>query len=107
MKRMACYRNLWIKGNVLQHVSAYVCATFAGDIHCHLVCANFHSLPCVSEMAWVRLSNGEVTRTKLKTRKGDESADSRRNENIIPNGTSHHEKVRNSRVTSIAESKVI
>jgi len=47
------------------------------------------------EMAWVRLSNGEVTRTKLKTRKGDESADSRRNENIIPNGTSHHEKQNN------------
>jgi hypothetical protein len=49
-------------------------------------------------MAWVRLSNGEVAkRTKLKTRKGgdESSADSRRNDkkNIIPHGTSHHEKV--------------
>lgn len=52
------------------------------------------------EMAWVRLSNGEVAkRTKLKTRKGgdESSADSRRNDkkNIIPNGTSHHEKQNN------------
>merc|ERR1712223_1021829 len=50
------------------------------------------------EMAWVRLSNGEVARTKLKTRKGDEPADSRRNENIIPNGTSHHEKQQNNKI---------
>jgi len=52
------------------------------------------------EMAWVRLSNGEVAkRTKLKTRKGgdESSADSRRNDkkNIIPHGTSHHEKQNN------------
>lgn len=52
------------------------------------------------EMAWVRLSNGEVAkRTKLKTRKGgdESSADLRRNDkkNIIPNGTSHHEKQNN------------
>jgi len=52
------------------------------------------------EMAWVRLSNGEVAkRTKLKTRKGgdESSADSRRNDkkNIIPHGTTHHEKQNN------------
>ena len=45
----------------------------------------------------MRISNGEVGRTKLKNRKGDivdASPESRRNENIIPNGTSHIEKVR-------------
>ena len=49
------------------------------------------------EMAWMRLSNGEVARTKLKSRKSEvESADSRRNETIIPNGTvTHHDKQNN------------
>ncbi len=83
------------------------------EIYCHLVQAarasskgaaaavqiftlvSMPSLPFVSEMAWMRLSNGEVARTKLKSRKSEvESADSRRNETIIPNGTvTHHDKV--------------
>ena len=67
---------------------------FSLCVHCYsMICTKLPSCLVFSEMSWVRLSNGEVARTKLKTRKGDEPADSRRNENIIPNGTSHHEKV--------------
>ena len=50
------------------------------EIYCHASCKFSLTIIFFAEMAWMRLSNGQSN--ALKT-----------DENIIPNGKTHHEKV--------------